>query len=347
MTVLLDPSLAAYLACPVDGGVLRQSGTQLGCACGRIFPIVDGVPVLLRDDVVQTIGIAEASLRRALDPSSADARAPELYLESLGISEAEKEGILALRSQGGAVDPVISYLVGATSGHLYKELMGRLETVPVPDLRLPDGDGRILLDIGCSWGRWSVAAAKKGYAVVGIDPSLGAVMAARRLAARLGLRVQFVVGDARYLPFRPSTFDQVFSYSVLQHLSRDHVRLALGEIHRVLAHGGESLIQMAHWFGMRSLYHQARRGFLEPSDFDVRYWTRSGLKSLFSSEIGPSKLSVDGFFGLGLQPADVDLLSPGRRLIVRSSERLRRASERLQFLAALADSLYVASRKVS
>ena len=45
-------------------------------------------------------------------------------------------------------------------------------------LDLPRGP---LLDIGCSWGRWSLAAARKGYSVVGIDPSLGAVMAARRI----------------------------------------------------------------------------------------------------------------------------------------------------------------------
>ena len=39
--------------------------------------------------------------------------------------------------------------------------------------------GTRLLDIGCSWGRWSLAAAARGYDAVGIDPSLGAIMAAR------------------------------------------------------------------------------------------------------------------------------------------------------------------------
>ena len=40
--------------------------------------------------------------------------------------------------------------------------------------------GSRLLDLGSSWGRWSIAAARKGYSVVGLDPSLGAVLAARR-----------------------------------------------------------------------------------------------------------------------------------------------------------------------
>jgi cyclopropane fatty-acyl-phospholipid synthase-like methyltransferase len=42
------------------------------------------------------------------------------------------------------------------------------------------GAGKLLLDIGCSWGRWSISAARNGWCVVGIDPSLGAIMAARR-----------------------------------------------------------------------------------------------------------------------------------------------------------------------
>src|SRR2546421_318531 len=80
-------------------------------------------------------------------------------------------------------------------------LLGELDSYPIPELRLPAGDGRRLIDVGCSWGRWSIAAARKGYRVVGIDPSLGAIIAARRVSESLGLPIRYVVGDARYLPF--------------------------------------------------------------------------------------------------------------------------------------------------
>ena len=40
-----------------------------------------------------------------------------------------------------------------------------------------------------------------------------------RVAARA--RRAFVVGDARFLPFRSGSFDYVWSYSVLQHFSRE------------------------------------------------------------------------------------------------------------------------------
>ena len=81
--------------------------------------------------------------------------------------------------------------VGATNGILYKDAIGKLDHYPIPVLRMPPGAGRRLLDIGCNWGRWSIAAARLGYRPIGIDPSLGAVLAAKRVSEKLGLDVQF------------------------------------------------------------------------------------------------------------------------------------------------------------
>jgi ubiquinone/menaquinone biosynthesis C-methylase UbiE len=60
----------------------------------------------------------------------------------------------------------------------------------------------------------------------------------------LGLDAEFIVGDARYLPFPSKSFDRVFSYSVLQHFSYTDASASVVEIGRVLKSGGESLIQM-------------------------------------------------------------------------------------------------------
>jgi ubiquinone/menaquinone biosynthesis C-methylase UbiE len=61
----------------------------------------------------------------------------------------------------------------------------------------------------------------------------------------MGLDILYVVGDARYLPFRDTIFDQVFSYSVLQHLAKSDVERVLDDVARVLKTGESSLIQMA------------------------------------------------------------------------------------------------------
>jgi hypothetical protein len=133
---------------------------------------------------------------------------------------------------------------------------------------------------------------------------------------------------------------------VLQHFSKDDARRALGEVRRVLSPGGQSLIQMPNALGVRSAYHLARRGFRQPQGFDVRYWTLSELRSAFESLLGPSSLSVDGFFGLGIQPSDAPFLPLKHRLVVQTSELLRHLSRLVPPLTFLADSVYVQSRRV-
>jgi SAM-dependent methyltransferase len=269
-----------------------------------------------------------------------------LYVESLGISETQQDDVIRLAAAAqGPIDPAVLLLIAATNGLTYRHLIGILRQYPIPDLRLPPGEGRILLDIGCSWGRWSLAATRLGYRTIGIDPSLGAVMAARRIARQLGLDMRHVVGDARYLPFANQTIDVAFSYSVLQHFSRDDVGAALAEAGRVLRPGGTSLMQMPTRWGLRCLYHQARRRFREAAGFEVRYWTIDTLQRLFTTHIGPSTASVDCFFGLGLQRADRHLMPPKYRIAISASEALRAASRFLRPLSYVADSVYVASVK--
>src|SRR5205085_1279800 len=115
---------------------------------------------------------------------------------------------------------------------------------PVPPLPMADGGGKTLLDIGCSWGRWTLAASERGYDAVGIDPSLGAVMAARRVAAALGRKTHYVLGDARHLPFAAASFEASYSYSVIQHFSYEDAGRAFAEIGRVLKPGAIAKVQM-------------------------------------------------------------------------------------------------------
>jgi SAM-dependent methyltransferase len=147
------------------------------------------------------------------------------------------------------------------------------------------------------------------------------------------------------MPFADGSFDVVYSYSVIQHFSRAHARRAICEMGRVLRPGGIAFVQMAHWLGLRSLYHLARRWPRPPRGFEVRYWTVSQLRQVFTSCIGPAALDVDGFFGLGIQEGDVSYLPLKYRLIVQTSARLRRASRRVTPLLYAADSLFVLACK--
>lgn len=342
----MDPWYLENLVCPVEKTPLTPRDGRLVSQGGREYPVVDGVPVMLVKDADQTISVASSSLARAEDPSAADPRAPEFYLESLFITDAEKERVLELaRKSDGGTDPVVAYLLNTTSGYTYRHLLGKVREYPIPQLRLPDGNGTPLLDVGCNWGRWSIAAARKGYAVTGVDPSLGGVMAARRVANQLGVSNRYLVADARYLPFKDAAFGVVFSYSVLQHLSKDNARTAMAEVGRVLRPGGHSLIQMPNWLGVRCLYHQLRRRFREPRGFEVRYWGVGEMKRSLEAAVGPSTTSVDCYFGLGLQHSDRHLMPPMIRMAMSTSERLRAVSRKVGAIKYVADSLYVHSSK--
>ncbi len=52
----LDPKFLAVLACPADDDrpPLRQEGETLVCdKCGRVYPIQDGIPILLPEEATQ------------------------------------------------------------------------------------------------------------------------------------------------------------------------------------------------------------------------------------------------------------------------------------------------------
>lgn len=314
-------------------------------AAGQRYPVVAGVPVLLRNDVDQTIGLAQRSLIWAHRWMEGD-RSDPFFIETLGVSPEDRDRVREMIADGNPreIDPVVSFLVASTNGLLYKHLVGRLERLPIPELRMDPANGAELLDVGCSWGRWSMAAAGKGYRPVGIDPSLGAVLAAKRVAQRQGVAFRGVVGDGRHLPFRRGAFSAAFSYSVLQHFSKADAELAFREVSRVVAPEGWVRIQMAVATGLRSMQNIIRRGFRAPEAFEVRYWSPFHLLRVFGEIFDDTCLEVDCYFGLGLQSSDRSLYGRTGRMILSVSEALRRASEGLPPLRYLADSVYLVGR---
>ena len=341
---MIDTWFVENLVCPIDQQSLEVVGTTLVCGSRHAYPIVDRVPVMLIPGAPQTIGLADQSLRRAR-LELVDERAPDLYLESLGISAEEKNGVLQMARKGSAIDPVVAYLVAATNGLMYRHLIGSLDRYPIPELPLPPGAGRSLLDVGCSWGRWTLAATALGYKAVGIDPSLGAVMAARRVAQALGADCRFVVGDARHLPFPDGQFDGVYSYSVIQHFSRSDAARAIAEAGRILKAGGTAKVQMPTRYGIRCLLHQLRRGFRDGEGFEVRYWSLPELRRMFGARVGATRIDADCYFGIGLQRSDTELMTPMLAAVVRASEGVKAISRHVRALVWVADSVFAEAVK--
>jgi len=329
----MDKWLEDFLVCPRDLNRLERNGSDLVCTEGHKYPIVDDIPIMLLEEIIPT---HEPHTRATFEKVSASRK----LSQSVHILE---EICDKPTSEKGRIHQYVNKIIAEACGKLYKPLVGKLTRYPIPEIPLPQGSGETFLDIGCNWGRWSIAAAKKGYSSLGIDPSLDAIIAAREISSQLNLSVRYIVADARYLPFAPNSFDIVFSFAVLQHFSKENVRRTLYNVARILKTQGMSLIQMPNKYGIRCLYNQARRGFKEPRDFNVRYWSLPKLRDTFTQAIGPTSLSANGYFFLGIQKSDIDLLPLRYQLVVHSSEILRGMSENAQWMRFFADSIYVKS----
>lgn len=92
-------------------------------------------------------------------------------------------------------------------------------------LNLLDKEKQVNLDIGCLDGGISNFLTRCKRKVVAIDIKIVKKP-----------KFPFVLADARNLPFKGSSFDQIFCLDVLEHIKDDYT--VAGEIDRVLKKGG-------------------------------------------------------------------------------------------------------------
>lgn len=94
-----------------------------------------------------------------------------------------------------------------------------------------------ILDAGCGASIFPIYLATQGLDVfaLDLDPPL-------RLAEAHGVAVNYVRGDLTELPFANESFDQIYCISVIEHLPRSRIPLAMAEFRRVLRTGGQLLL---------------------------------------------------------------------------------------------------------
>src|SRR5262249_38035916 len=193
---LVNSRVDSLLACPIHRIALTRNGSRMECSKGHFFAVEEGIPLFTTK--------------------------PRREPRPLNMAPCQVD-------EGSPVDPFVNDWIVNTNGNLYCRVRGRLPRYPIPQWPFGEGKGRILVDLGCGWGRWCIAAAGSGYSPVGVDVHLDAVQAANRIAPRIGTEGGFVCAEVDALPFLDSSADVVFSYSVLQHVERRKVASTLQE----------------------------------------------------------------------------------------------------------------------
>jgi 2-polyprenyl-6-hydroxyphenyl methylase/3-demethylubiquinone-9 3-methyltransferase len=96
--------------------------------------------------------------------------------------------------------------------------------------------GQRVLDLGCGGGLMAEAMAERGADVIGVDPAVPAIEAARRHAAERQLRIVYEAGRAEAIPLADASVDRVVCVDVLEHV--DDLGACSREIARVLKPSG-------------------------------------------------------------------------------------------------------------
>jgi ubiquinone/menaquinone biosynthesis C-methylase UbiE/uncharacterized protein YbaR (Trm112 family) len=219
------------LVCPACRLSLRAAAEALHCnSCGRTFPVLLGIP----------------DLRLEPDPwiSIVDDRNKGERLEK----EHPGAGVDALVNAYWDMTPGTPAYQKARFTQYVREGEARSAEFLALDVSVAPALGQHWLDLGCGTGDFSVAAARSGATVTGLDVAFRWLVVARRRASSAQIGVRYVCGNAERLPFPDASFSRVVALGLLEHCHRPWDVLA--EVQRVLRPGGDVVIRTVNRYSL-------------------------------------------------------------------------------------------------
>ncbi|MBU0708373.1 class I SAM-dependent methyltransferase [Patescibacteria group bacterium] len=138
------------------------------------------------------------------------------------------------------------------------------------------GEGSAL-DLGCGVGTKSIALAKKGFIVTGIDISPTAVRYARERAEKANVHIKFIAADATDLAcLGDEEFDLILDWTTLHVIARSRRRRYVRGIIKHCKRGGLLLLRCFSKYRISKL----ELGFIAPTGL-VYLFSREDIENLF------------------------------------------------------------------
>jgi len=251
MEILVCPGCRTRTADRLDVRTLTRTGDVLACECGRTYPVVDGVPIVLADPTAYLASEIATVVERDLAPEVAallvaggpdDAPYPRM-LEHLSIYMDAHWGDRVAPPPDGP------------GAQVAEALLAKLRALPRVGFAV---------ELGCSVGRFVAELARTADRVVGVDLHHGALRRARRLLAGEPVayarrvigrhyrgatatagelatdRATLICGDALDPPLIPGVYDRVVALNLLDSVANPHQLLSV--IDALCAPGGELVI---------------------------------------------------------------------------------------------------------
>jgi SAM-dependent methyltransferase/uncharacterized protein YbaR (Trm112 family) len=247
---------APLLICPgcrtlsdgrLDLRTLEHTGDVLACECGRRYPIVDGVPILLKDPAGYLRGETLTVIERDLPPAVAALLVEDTPDDAPYARLLEHLSIYLDAHWGDRADPPAECALTA--------VLERLAVLP---------HAGHVVELGCSAGRLVGELARRADHVLGLDLQFGTVRRARRLLAgepvdysrrmigrhyapvraRAGDlasdRITLLCADALDPPLVPGAFDRVVAVNLLDSVSNPGLLVKV--LDGLCAPGGELIL---------------------------------------------------------------------------------------------------------
>lgn len=245
---------------------------------------------------------------------------------------------------------IVQQQIAATNGVHYIDRIGKLKDYPVFELPVPATSGnKLMLDIGCGWGRWLVGGASKGYIPIGIDIRLEFTQTAQQVLKDQDKTGYTVVADLENLPFKDNVFDLVWSFSVIQHTHYRRLINCLGHINRVLDNKGYTLLEFPNKMGVRNrMSPNMKESEAVKDDYNnwfCRYYTPEEYKEIVSQYLADFSYTTHSFLGIGVLKEDLKYTSLKNKVLSLASLTATTIANIISPLSYYADSLYIKAKK--
>lgn len=207
--------LLQYLSCPYCNGMFALDsfegnrdiiiqGSLLCNKCGRIYPIIDTIPRILPDQILNSvIKYHIVFFRRFNDKFKSITKNHIVDSDDNNWWNAEKKTIESYSYQWNKFKFMIEEW----------EDVFKFSIQPIEPSFFKDKFG---LDAGCGFGRSMYYALKYGAEMIGIDLSNAVKAASENL--REFRNVHLIQADIFHLPFKEDIFNFIYNIGVLQHL---------------------------------------------------------------------------------------------------------------------------------
>lgn len=261
----------------IDLRTVERRGALLVCECGRKYPVVDGVPIMLAEPAEFLRAEMATVVERELEPE-----------------------VQALLVEGGPDEAIYPRLVEHLSIYLDAHWGDRAD--PEPDgvrfgaealvERIAARSGqrvKMAVELGCSVGRVVAELAQGADEVMGVDLQFGAVRRARRILdgervtynrriagrhyapasvsagdrAVPGGRVQLICANATDPPLVPGVFGRVVALNLVDSVSRP--RQLLSVMDGLCAPGGELILSSPYAWQSTVMDEDERLGGADPA----------------------------------------------------------------------------------